>query len=201
MHLPKVLISLLCTIILLLGVGLNVEAEKEVNNPVVTIDMGDLGVIRVELFPEVAPNTVNNFISLVNSDFYNSTIFHRVIPEFMIQGGDPLGTGTGGPGYRIFGEFSQNGFENTLKHERGIISMARSQNPDSAGSQFFIMVSDAPHLDGAYAAFGRVIEGMDVVDKIVDTPRNHANRPHEDQMMVEVTVDTFEEEYPEPETL
>lgn len=186
--------------ILLLGV-VKVDAEKKTPNPVVTIDMGELGQIKVELYPEVAPNTVNNFISLVSSGFYNGTIFHRVIPDFMIQGGDPLGTGAGGPGYSIYGEFAQNGFANDLKHERGIISMARSQRPDSAGSQFFIMVSDAPHLDGSYAAFGKVIEGMDVVDAIVNAPRNPSNRPNEDQVMVEVTVETFEQEYPEPETL
>ncbi|HHT72124.1 MAG TPA: peptidylprolyl isomerase [Firmicutes bacterium] len=170
-------------------------------NPVVTIDMGDLGVIDVELYPDVAPNTVYNFISLVQQGFYDGLIFHRVIPGFVIQGGDPLGNGTGGPGYSIKGEFSRNGFLNGLKHERGVISMARANHPDSAGSQFFIMVDDAPHLDGSYAAFGRVIRGMDVVDKIVTVPRRAGDRPIEDQKMVRVTVETFGVEYPQPEVI
>ncbi|MFP4016006.1 MAG: peptidylprolyl isomerase [Halanaerobiales bacterium] len=155
--------------------------------------------IKVELYPEIAPNTVRNFISLVEQDFYDGVIFHRVIPGFMIQGGDPEGTGMGGPGYSIPGEFSINGFDNDLKHTRGVISMARSQHPDSAGSQFFIMHKDAPHLDGQYAAFGKVIEGMDVVDKIANTPKGMQDRPREEQVMKEVSVETFGEDYPEPE--
>jgi peptidyl-prolyl cis-trans isomerase B (cyclophilin B) len=177
------------------------RAMTENANPVVTIDMGDLGVIDVELYPDVAPNTVYNFISLVQQGFYDGLIFHRVIPGFVIQGGDPLGNGTGGPGYSIKGEFSRNGFLNGLKHERGVISMARANHPDSAGSQFFIMVDDAPHLDGSYAAFGRVIRGMDVVDKIVTVPRLAGDRPIEDQKMVRVTVETFGVEYPQPEVI
>ena len=168
-------------------------------NPVVTITMKDGGVIKVELYPDKAPNTVNNFISLVNHNFYDGLIFHRVISGFMIQGGDPEGTGMGGPGYSIKGEFSQNRFNNDLKHERGVISMARSMMPDSAGSQFFIMHQDAPHLDGAYAAFGKVIEGMDVVDRIADTATDYSDRPREDQVMETVTVETFGQEYDEPE--
>ena len=170
-------------------------------NPVVTITMKDGGVIKVELYPDKAPNTVNNFISLVNHKFYDGLIFHRVISGFMIQGGDPEGTGMGGPGYSIKGEFSQNRFNNDLKHERGVISMARSMMPDSAGSQFFIMHQDAPHLDGAYAAFGKVIEGMDVVDRIADTATDYSDRPREDQVMETVTVETFGQEYDEPETV
>lgn len=170
-------------------------------NPVVTITMKDGGVIKVELYPDKAPNTVNNFISLVNHNFYDGLIFHRVISGFMIQGGDPEGTGMGGPGYSIKGEFSQNRFNNDLKHERGVISMARSMMPDSAGSQFFIMHQDAPHLDGAYAAFGKVIEGMDVVDRIADTATDYSDRPREDQVMENVTVETFGQEYDEPETV
>ncbi len=177
------------------------RAMTENANPVVTIDMGDLGVIDVELYPDVAPNTVYNFISLVQQGFYDGLIFHRVIPGFVIQGGDPLGNGTGGPGYSIKGEFSRNGFLNGLKHERGVISMARANHPDSAGSQFFIMVDDGPHLDGSYAAFGRVIRGMDVVDKIVTVPRRAGDRPIEDQKMVRVTVETFGVEYPQPEVI
>ena len=170
-------------------------------NPVVTIEMEDGGIIKAELYPEVAPNTVNNFISLVNKGFYDGVIFHRVIPGFMIQGGDPQGIGVGGPGYSIRGEFSQNGFANDLVHTRGVLSMARSVMPNSAGSQFFIMVADAPHLDGAYAAFGKVTEGMEVADKIVSAQRNFQDKPFEDQRMKKVTVDTFGVEYPEPETL
>lgn len=170
-------------------------------NPVVTITMKDGGVIKVELYPDKAPNTVNNFISLVNHNFYDGLIFHRVISGFMIQGGDPEGTGMGGPGYSIRGEFSQNRFNNDLKHERGVISMARSMMPDSAGSQFFIMHQDAPHLDGAYAAFGKVIEGMDVVDRIAGTATDYSDRPREDQVMETVTVETFGQEYDEPETV
>ena len=170
-------------------------------NPVVTITMKDGGVIKVELYPDKAPNTVNNFISLVNHNFYDGLIFHRVISGFMIQGGDPEGTGMGGPGYSIKGEFSQNRFNNDLKHERGVISMARSMMPDSAGSQFFIMHQDAPHLDGAYAAFGKDIEGMDVVDRIAGTATDYSDRPREDQVMETVTVETFGQEYDEPETV
>lgn len=175
--------------------------EAEVRNPLVTMDLGGLGVIKVELFPDVAPNTVNNFISLVQAGFYDGVIFHRVIPGFMIQGGDPTGTGMGGPGYSIRGEFSQNGFENSLKHERGVISMARTSVPDSAGSQFFIMVADHPHLDGSYAAFGRVVEGMEVADRIASVQRDRMDRPFEDQRIEKIIVDTFGTAYPEPEKL
>ncbi len=168
-------------------------------HPIVTIEMEDGGKMVAELYPEVAPNTVNNFISLVKKGFYDGTIFHRVIPGFMIQGGDPTGTGTGGPGYEIPGEFSSNGFRNELKHDRGVLSMARTMVPDSAGSQFFIMVAPAPHLDRDYAAFGKVVEGMDVADGIVLTPRNvYTDKPNRDQRMKKVTVDTFGVEYPEP---
>ncbi len=165
--------------------------------PVVTIETNH-GVIKVELCPETAPNTVNNFISLVRKGFYDGTIFHRVIPGFMIQGGDPEGTGMGGPGYGIKGEFAANGFENPLKHTTGVISMARSQQPDSAGSQFFIMVADAAYLDGQYASFGKVLEGQEVAEAIVNAPRDRDDRPDQDQIMEKVTVETFGEEYPEP---
>ena len=161
------------------------------NNPVVTIEMENGGVMKVELYPETAPNTVANFISLVEKGFYNGTIFHRVIPGFMIQGGDPEGTGMGGPGYRIKGEFTANRFQNDLKHTKGVISMARSGHPDSAGSQFFIMVDDAPHLDGQYASFGKVIEGIEVADQIVSVATNYSDRPLEEQRMRSVTVETF----------
>lgn len=171
------------------------------SNPIVTIETNHGGVIKVELYPEIAPNTVNNFISLVQKGFYNGTIFHRVIPGFMIQGGDPNGIGTGGPGYHIKGEFSYNGFENNLKHTKGVISMARAAHPDSAGSQFFIMVEDAPHLDGQYAAFGKVIEGMEEAERIVGVQRNFSDKPLYDEVMEKVTVETFGETYPEPETL
>jgi peptidyl-prolyl cis-trans isomerase B (cyclophilin B) len=171
------------------------------SNPIVTIDTGNDVKIKIELYPDIAPNTVNNFISLVNKGFYDGTIFHRVIPGFMIQGGDPNGLGTGGPGYQIKGEFAYNGFENDLKHTRGVLSMARAMNPNSAGSQFFIMVEDAPHLDGQYAAFGKVIEGMEEADRIVSVPRNRMDKPNEDQKMVKVTVETFGVEYPEPEKM
>ena len=167
-------------------------------NPVVTIET-NAGVIKAELYPEVAPNTVNNFISLIQKGFHDGVIFHRIIEGFMIQGGDPEGVGTGGPGYHIKGEFSQNGFENNLLHSAGVLSMARSQMPNSAGSQFFIMHKDAPHLDGAYAAFGKVTEGMDVVDAIATTQTNYMDAPMEEQVMSKVTVDTFGETYPEPE--
>ena len=168
------------------------------NNPVVTIEMENGGVMKVELYPETAPNTVANFISLVEKGFYNGTIFHRVIPGFMIQGGDPEGTGMGGPGYRIKGEFTANRFQNDLKHTKGVISMARSGHPDSAGSQFFIMVDDAPHLDGQYASFGKVIEGIEVADQIVSVATNYSDRPLEEQRMRSVTVETFGETYPQP---
>ena len=170
------------------------------NNPIVTIKMQnpELAEIKVELYPEVAPNTVNNFISLVKKGFYNGIIFHRVIPGFMIQGGDPKGIGIGGPGYSIKGEFAINGFNNELKHTRGVISMARSMDPDSAGSQFFLMHEDAPHLDGQYAAFGKIVSGIETVDAIAAVPRDFRDRPYEDQVMQEVTVETFGVEYNEP---
>ena len=168
-------------------------------NPVVTITMDNGDVIKAELYPEIAPNTVNNFISLVNKGFYDGLIFHRVINGFMIQGGDPEGTGMGGPGYGIKGEFAQNGFANDLKHSAGVLSMARSMMPNSAGSQFFIMHKDAPHLDGAYAAFGKVTEGMDVVNKIAEERTDYSDRPLKTQKIKSMTVDTFGVEYPEPE--
>ncbi len=168
-------------------------------NPVVTITMGNGSVIRAELYPETAPNTVNNFISLINKGFYDGLIFHRVIRGFMIQGGCPDGSGMGGPGYEIKGEFDRNGVKNPLKHTEGVLSMARAQDPDSAGSQFFIMHKNAPHLDGSYAAFGKVIEGMDVVDMIAETPTDYSDRPLDAQRMETVTVETFGTEYPEPE--
>ena len=168
-------------------------------NPIVTFTMDDGSVIKAELYPEIAPNTVNNFISLVKKGFYDGIIFHRVIEGFMIQGGDPEGVGMGGPGYSIKGEFSGNGFKNDLAHTAGILSKARSMRPDSAGSQFFIMHKEAPHLDGQYAAFGKVTEGMDVVDKIATTPTNYADKPVTPHVMKSVTVDTFGVDYPEPE--
>lgn len=170
-------------------------------NPIVTIEMEDGNKIEVELYPDVAPNTVNNFISLINKQFYDGTIFHRVIPGFMIQGGDPEGTGMGGPDYSIKGEFSSNGFKNDLKHAKGVISMARTSYPDSAGSQFFIMSDDAPHLDGDYAAFGKVISGIEEVDKIVSSKRDYSDKPYEDQVIKKMTVDTFGKDYPEPEKI
>ncbi len=170
-------------------------------NPVVTIEMENGNQIKIELYPEVAPNTVNNFIHLVRQGFYDGLVFHRVIPGFMIQGGDPEGTGMGAPDYAIYGEFTNNGFINNLKHERGVVSMARTFMPNSAGSQFFIMVNNAPHLDGEYAAFGKVIDGMEEVDRIVNVPRGRNDRPRKDQRMKSVTVETFGVEYPEPETL
>ena len=169
-------------------------------NPIITITMEDGGVMKAELYPEYAPNTVNNFLSLAASGFYNGLIFHRVIPGFMIQGGDPEGSGMGGPGYSIKGEFRRNGFKaNTLKHTAGVLSMARAMNPNSAGSQFFIMHKNAPHLDGDYAAFGKVIEGMDVVDRIASVQTDYSDRPREDQVIRSMTVETFGESYPEPE--
>ena len=168
-------------------------------NPIVTFTMENGDVIKAELYPDIAPVSVNNFISLINQNFYDGLIFHRVIKGFMIQGGDPEGTGMGGPGYSIRGEFAQNGFENSLKHTEGVLSMARSMHPDSAGSQFFIMHKTSPHLDGAYAAFGMVIEGIENVNKIAETATDYADRPLEDQRIKTVTVDTFGVEYPEPE--
>lgn len=170
-------------------------------NPIVTITMDNDEKIVIELEPAVAPNTVANFISLVEQGFYDGLIFHRVIPGFMIQGGDPEGTGMGGPDYGIKGEFAANGFDNNLKHERGVISMARAQDPDSAGSQFFIMVEDAPHLDEQYAAFGKVIEGIEVADAIVAVERDAADKPLEDQKIKKVEVDTKGVDYPEPEVI
>ena len=171
----------------------------EMANPVVTFEMENSDIIKAELYPEIAPNTVRNFVSLVQKGFYDGLIFHRVIRGFMIQGGCPDGTGMGGPGYTIKGEFSQNGFENNLKHTPGVLSMARAMHPDSAGSQFFIMHETSPHLDGAYAAFGQVTEGMEVVNKIAETATDYSDRPLETQRMKKVTVDTFGETYPEPE--
>lgn len=168
-------------------------------NPEIIITMEDGGVIRAELYPEVAPNTVKNFISLAGKGYYDGLIFHRVIKGFMIQGGCPNGNGMGGPGYSIKGEFSQNGFQNDLKHTAGVLSMARSMMPNSAGSQFFIMHKDAPHLDGAYAAFGMVIDGMDVVNKIAETRTDYSDRPLKEQKIKSMTVDTFGEAYDEPE--
>ncbi len=167
-------------------------------NPIVTITMEDGSVMKAELYPEIAPESVNNFISLINKKFYDGLTFHRVIYGFMIQGGCPQGTGTGGPGYHIKGEFTQNGFENNLKHTPGVLSMARTMIPNSAGSQFFLMHKDAPHLDGAYAAFGKVIEGLDIVNKIAETPTDYSDKPVTPQVMKTVTVDTFGVEYPEP---
>ena len=170
-------------------------------NPIVTITMKSGDVIRLELYPEVAPESVNNFVTLVNKKFYDGLIFHRVIKGFMIQGGCPDGTGMGGPGYSIKGEFAQNGFDNTLKHTEGVLSMARAMHPDSAGSQFFIMHKTSPHLDGGYAAFGKVIEGMEVVNKIAETRTDYSDRPLEPQVMESITVDTFGETYAEPNKL
>ena len=170
-------------------------------NPIVKFEMEDGSTFQAELYPEIAPNTVNNYISLVKKGFYDGLIFHRVIKGFMIQGGDPQGTGMGGPGYSIKGEFSQNGFNNQLKHTPGVLSMARSMMPDSAGSQFFIMHQTSPHLDGSYAAFGKVIEGLEVINKIAEVRTDWNDRPMEDQRIKTVTVDTFGVEYPEPETV
>ena len=168
-------------------------------NPIVTITMENGDLIKAELYPEIAPNTVNNFISLVKKGYYDGLIFHRVINGFMIQGGCPDGNGMGGPGYSIKGEFAQNGFKNDLKHTEGVLSMARSMMPNSAGSQFFIMHKNSPHLDGAYAAFGKVVEGMDVVNKIAEVKTDYSDRPQVEQKMKTVTVDTFNVDYPEPE--
>jgi len=173
-------------------------AEK---NPIVTIEMENGGLIKLELYPDIAPNTVKNFISLVQKNYYDGLIFHRVIRGFMIQGGDPEGTGMGGPGYSIKGEFSYNQFENNLKHSAGVISMARSQMPNSAGSQFFIMHKDSPHLDGSYAAFGKVTEGLEVVNAIADERTDYSDKPLNPQVMKKVTVELFGEEYGEPEKM
>ena len=161
------------------------------SNPIFTIEMENGMTMKGELYPEIAPNSVANFVELANSGFYDGVIFHRVIPGFMIQGGDPQGRGTGGPGYTIKGEFARNGFANSLKHTRGVLSMARSMMPNSAGSQFFVMVDDAPYLDGQYAAFGKVTEGMETADAIVSVPRDHMDKPYEEQRMKTVRVETF----------
>jgi peptidyl-prolyl cis-trans isomerase B (cyclophilin B) len=176
----------------------NSPSTESKNLPIATITVKDYGVIQVELYPNVAPNTVDNFIYLANKNFYNNLKFHRVIKGFMIQGGDPKGDGTGGPGYSIKGEFTANGFPNNLKHTRGVLSMARTQDPNSAGSQFFIMTGDAPNLDGQYAAFGKVISGMDVVDKIQNVETNSADAPKKDVIISSITVDTKGVEYKEP---
>ena len=170
-------------------------------NPIVTITMEDGSVMKAELYPDIAPNTVKNFVDLINRGFYDGVGFHRVIPGFMIQGGCPAGNGTGGPGYSIKGEFTRNGFANNLKHTKGVLSMARTMDPNSAGSQFFIMVENAPHLDGQYAAFGKLIEGQEVADKIVNVPRDRMDKPFEDQIMKTVTVETFGENIGEPEII
>ena len=177
------------------------KGGRKTQNPIVTMKIKNLGEIKAELYPEVAPNTVRNFIDLINRGFYDGIIFHRVIPGFMIQGGCPEGNGTGGPGYSIKGEFSRNGFKNDLKHTRGVLSMARTMIPDSAGSQFFIMVADAPHLDDQYASFGKVIEGMEVADKIVSAKTDYQDRPYEDQVIEKMTVETFGEQYDAPEII
>ena len=206
----KVITSFLLVLLFLAGCGTGTDEqnaqspekkdmEEIEKNPVVTITMENDETIQLELYPKVAPNTVTNFISLVNQGYYDGLIFHRVIPGFMVQGGDPEGTGMGGPGYSIPGEFSSNGFENSVKHERGVISMARSHDPDSAGSQFFIMVADSPHLDNEYAAFGKVLEGIETLDNIVSVETGAQDRPNEDQVIEKVTVDTFGFEYGEPE--
>lgn len=170
-------------------------------NPIVKFEMNNGSIFEAELYPDIAPNTVNNFISLVKKGFYDGLIFHRVIKGFMIQGGDPQGTGMGGPGYSIKGEFSNNGFTNDLKHTPGVLSMARAMDPDSAGSQFFIMHETSPHLDGSYAAFGKVVNGLDVINTIADVRTDWNDRPMEDQIIKSVTVDTFGVEYDEPVTI
>ncbi|MCR4741000.1 MAG: peptidylprolyl isomerase [Lachnospiraceae bacterium] len=169
--------------------------------PIVTITMQNGDIMKAELYPDVAPNTVNNFISLINKGFYNGLIFHRVIKGFMLQGGDPEGTGMGGPDYSIKGEFTSNGFQNNLKHTKGVLSMARTMIPDSAGSQFFLMHKTSPHLDGEYAAFGKVIEGLDIIDKIAEVETDFSDRPLEDQVIESITVETFGVDYPEPEKI
>lgn len=199
----KKIISMIMAVALCLSFAACTGSDKSADysndtNPVAEIVMSDGGVIKVELYPEAAPNTVNNFISLANSGFYDGLTFHRIIPGFMIQGGDPVGDGTGGPGYGVAGEFEDNGFENSLKHTRGVISMARTQSYDSAGSQFFIMVADTPSLDGQYAAFGKVTEGMDVVDRIVSAQRDSSDKPKESIVMTKVNVDLKGKTYSEP---
>lgn len=171
----------------------------EKKNPIVTIEMENKDVMKAELYPDIAPNTVNNFISLINKGFYDGLTFHRVISGFMIQGGCPDGTGTGGPGYSIKGEFIMNGFPNQIKHTAGVLSMARTMMPDTAGSQFFIMHKNSPHLDGQYAAFGKIIEGLDIVDKIASVKTDYSDKPLDAQVIKKMTVETFGEEYPEPE--
>ncbi len=188
-------------IVILVGSKAVYAEDMEKKNPIVTLEISELGDIEIELYPDVAPNTVGNFISLVEEGYYDGIIFHRVIPGFMVQGGDPTGTGTGGPGYAIKGEFLQNGFPNQLKHDRGVISMARTSAPNSAGSQFFIMVEKSPHLDGAYAGFGQVVKGMEIVDLIVQAERNSMDKPLDDQKITKATVETFGVEYPEPQKL
>jgi peptidyl-prolyl cis-trans isomerase B (cyclophilin B) len=183
------------------GNASNADSASGQKNPIVTMEMEDGGVVKLELYPAIAPNTVANFISLTNQGFYDGLIFHRVIPGFMIQGGDPEGTGMGGPDYAIQGEFANNGINNALKHTRGVISMARSMSKDSAGSQFFIMVADATHLDGDYAAFGRVTEGLETVDKIVGVETGAQDRPTVNQTIMKMTVDTFGIEYGEPKKM
>lgn len=174
------------------------QEELNMQNPVVTIEMENGDIMKAELYPEIAPNTVNNFISLIKKGFYDGLIFHRVIKGFMLQGGCPDGNGMGGPGYSVKGEFSQNGFANPLQHEEGVLSMARAMAPNSAGSQFFIMHKNSPHLDGSYAAFGKIIEGMDIVNKIAEVRVDRGDKPMKEQKMKKVTVDTFGTEYPEP---
>jgi peptidyl-prolyl cis-trans isomerase B (cyclophilin B) len=171
------------------------------SNPIITITMNQGGIIKAELYPDIAPNTVSNFIHLVKQNYYNGLCFHRVIPGFMIQGGCPDGSGAGGPGHSIKGEFSQNGFENNLQHTAGVLSMARTGDPNSAGSQFFIMHKDSPHLDGGYAAFGKVTEGMDIVNAIAETQTDHNDRPLNEQIMKQVTVETFDIDYSEPDII
>jgi peptidyl-prolyl cis-trans isomerase B (cyclophilin B) len=196
-------IAVAVILILVLGLGSGCIRKKEIKqNPVVTMEIQDWGTVKIELYPKIAPNTVDNFISLTKSGFYDGLIFHRIIAGFMIQGGDPDGNGAGGPGYSIKGEFSENGFKNDLLHETGVISMARGENSyDSAGSQFFIMVADKPDLDGGYAAFGKVIEGMDIVEKISDVDTDEGDRPYDDVIIKKVTVDTFGYNYPEPKKI
>lgn len=195
----KIVLSLMLGVSLMAGCNSSTESNASSGaaktNPIVTIEMENGGKIVIELYPEIAPNTVANFVTLVESGFYDGLIFHRVIPGFMVQGGDPQGIGVGGPGYTIDGEFSSNGFQNDLAHERGVISMARSQARNSAGSQFFIMVETATHLDGEYASFGKVTEGMDIIDEIVAQDRNSSDKPLSDQVMKKVTVETFGETY------
>ncbi|AQR97581.1 peptidylprolyl isomerase [Clostridium saccharoperbutylacetonicum] len=217
-YLSLFFITILASLFMLMGCGNNVSIAKEKSNteskasetsekssieenknlPIATITVNGYGVIKAELYPEIAPNTVNNFIDLANKNFYNNLKFHRVIKNFMIQGGDPKGDGTGGPGYSIEGEFTSNGFANSLKHTKGVLSMARTSDPNSAGSQFFIMSGDAANLDGEYAAFGKVISGLDVVDKIQNVSTNSADEPKEDVVITSITVDTRDVQYSEP---